>query len=647
MPTTTDDLPPQQLAAESGGGHEADPLVERMQKAVDASGNKWSSHFRRIGLNRQLMQGEVPDTVEISTDGSGRAARVRANMILSTAQTLLPHLYAKNPEYTIRPRRQAGTSGLIYQIARQFSETADIVLNAQMEAGGLKREGKRWVRSIQAARVGWLKLSYQKDYYRDPIIQRRINDSQDNLSRVKAQINEARKEGSSAEEQEAERQRLVDMITSLEEQVEVLRAEGLVVEFISVNDMRMDPGIDYLEDYLRADWLAQGIWMNARHVKEWFEVPDDEMSRLRLFRRSDEGRRSDQGTTSVTSDESLDRYDARVWEFWSKGTNSVYTFASGGKTHLRPPMHPRRLGQRWYPYFMAGFHWIDGFEWPTSDVEQLENLQDEYEETSRQRNEHRRANAPHWVARAADLDREDVIKIKTAGMREIVLIDVDLPIEQVIRPWPGVALNPGMYDQTPTRADIQWVSGADDAARGGVMRAKTLGEAEIVRSGLASRTDGYRDELEEMFEEIGRYGLEIILQEMSLEAVRRIAGPGAYWPSLAKDEIYNLVEIEVVAGSTGKPDHLRDQQQWSQILQPLTGLIDKIMALRAQGIPDPMNPYVSLLEHLLKVFDQRLDIESILPPVQQQPAQPAMQPGGAAEPGTAAVLPFPVPGGTT
>jgi len=55
-------------------------------------------------------------------------------------------------------------------------------------------------------------------------------------------------------------------------------------------------------------------------------------------------------------------------------------------------------------------------------------------------------------------------------------------------------------------------------------------------------------------------------------------------------------------------------------------MIGFVLQLRQQGTPDKENPYYQLLDQTLSRYDERLDIETIIPAMtQQQPQQPGVQ----------------------
>lgn len=644
--------------AENYPDSEKNKLLANFEKQVEASGKKWAPIFRDIRRARRLLEGEIPENVPSGAEGAGildssgdpiesdsgtsQRKKVRANLLQGTNEAMLPLVYARNPDVSVRPSEKVASEGPEYQQTRRWAETLEIVISHQLSTGGLKKQAKKATRSVQAAKVGWLKVSYQRDYGQDPEILNRMNDAQENLASIQGKIaNMAEGEGDS-QELELEGQQLRQQIEGLEQTPEVVRSEGIVVDHIPTEHMRMDPSVSALEDYQQADWIAHYTDIPVTEYRERFNVDDvTEMRGVKVYTTRSDGQSKDAETFQTNRTGADPGGDVRLWELWNRSDNTVYNWAEGAMDFCREPWVPQGLGQRWYPFFCFGFHWIDGKEWPQSVVDMLEGLQQEYNDTREQKNEHRKANVPHYIAAGEGIDPKEVESFAVAGAREVVVLNAQgRPLREIIAPSPQIQMNPQMYDTQATLFDIQWVSGLQDAARGGVRQAKTLGEAEIAENHLASRASNYQDEMEEMLTEMAQYVAQMLLLKMERRMVFKIAGENAIWPEMPRSDVFEMFQVEIRAGSTGKPDQRAEQETWTELLPHLVPMIEKIMVMRQQGMPDASNPLVKILEESLKRFDERLDLEAILPPMQQpqqamgmagQP-QPGMQPDPSQQP---------------
>jgi len=281
------------------------------------------------------------------------------------------------------------------------------------------------------------------------------------------------------------------------------------------------------------------------------------------------------------------------------------------------------MGKRWYPFFLLAFNWRDSTEeWPISEAALLENLCREYDVIRKQAYEHRKLCKPTYMTDSSRVnDAKDIKKFTVSDIGEVVAVNAaGTPIDDFIKPAIHPPYNPQIYDTMPILADIDRVSGVGDAQRGSVQRAKTATEANIQQGGLTGRMDEKRDQLEDWLTAIYRFSAEMLIQSMSIQEVQRLAGPEAFWPQVSKEELYTLVEIEVRAGSTGKPDQQQELEQWINILPMITENAQAIMQMRGQGVPDKENIYVQILIETLRRVDDRIDLEKFLPgePVEEE-----------------------------
>lgn len=633
-------------------GDEENPLVKRLAKWCRTRRKHWKERFDELRKGRGYLRGEV---------GEGRENEdlVRANLIHSTIQTLMPLVYARNPEVSVSPSESV-TPGQ-YAAIKKFARTMEIVLNRGFKDARLKDAMKQAVRSAFGSRLGWVKVTYQRDWGKDPHIMQRIEDAQDNIARIDALVSdlEEQEETGNVDGINAMRQRLQHLLDGLQQQVEVVVAEGLCIDFLAPEHVILDTNIRSLYETTRCRRIAHEFFLSVEEAKEQYpEVESWEQAKR--FTMGENGsilegdaEAPENATTGRSGESEDDRLEKvlRFYEVWDKTTNTVYTICEGMKQFAREPWQPERQGERWFPFFWVGFHLVDGYVQPLSLVDLLKELQDEYNETRTQLAEHRRISIPHWLADAAE-NVESLRRYSDAQMGEVVLIDANgRPLREVIDVANPPPFNPAVYDTTPVRVDVEMVSNVQNAQRGSVPTAKTATEAEILASGAAERSSEMTDAIEDTVEEIAKFVAEVFLQELTIMQVARMAGPDAVWPRMGKEDVFDLVQIEVRSGTSGKPDKARERQQWIELLPLVEKLLVAIMESMAPPTVDPVTgastgggdptPWVMLLRETFRRFDERLDVEEFLPmlsPGLQGPMAALMQ-GGAMGGGN--VVPMP------
>ena len=599
----------QENGGAAGGGDGQDRLDEALVSA-------WSERIRRAVRHEEPAHRAIRKARAYLRDGSEQGG---ANLIQSTLAALVPHIYARAPEVAVTP--EPNVEGVVPEHLRAFARTLERVVNRELQDAGIKRLGKRAVRAAMVSRVAWAKVIYQRDIFRDPQVERRLEDSQDNIRRLEALIASC-EDDKAREAHEADLARMRDLVAALEAQVEVVRSEGLVIDLVRAEDVLVSPEVRELADYRYAPWIAHRIWMSAQQARETFGLDDQALEGADRWRSGEDALGSPDGTETASQGLGADEGWLAVWEIWDKRTQTVYTWVQGCKGWAREPYQPQRLGEQWYPFFPLAFHWLECERWPRSDVELLRDLQEEYAETRAKYREHRRRAVPSRVALAGAIEPADTHKLADPELNEVVPVSIPagMKITDVVALLPYPPVDPALYDTSQVRADIELVSGLQDAARGSVLRAKTATEAEIMQMGLVSRVTERQDEVEAWITEIARYAGEVLLQELTPAQAERIAGEGAVWPALERDEIYRMVRIEVRAGSTGRPDQRREQETWIKLLPIIQEAIAQIVQAEAAGQQPLADAVRRLLQETLSRFDEGIDVEALLPASSPAPA---------------------------
>ena len=152
-----------------------------------------------------------------------------------------------------------------------------------------------------------------------------------------------------------------------------------------------------------------------------------------------------------------------------------------------------------------------------------------------------------------------------------------------------------MYEVRTIFDDIQLVVGAQEAQFGGLSKA-TATETSIAESARMSTMGANVDELDSFMSEITRAAGQVLLQNLSIQEVKKIVGPGAVWPEMTRDQIMEEIYLEIEAGSTGKPNRAAELAN-----------IERIMPFLLQ-IPG-MDPRW-LAKELLKRLDDKLELDS-------------------------------------
>jgi len=630
------DMSPQPEPSAPGELAKLEPseLGRKWVRNIAAARKHWEKLHKRIEHNRKLVAGfnwqQDPKT--------GRFIDPRANLIFSTVQATLPNIYARNPDVSVTGNWRNSDTKL-------FCETLQTVLSRQTKRANLKRRAKMSVISALVSYLGVLKVTYQRDIEDDPVIAERIPDTQDNILALDAGVRQVQ-DPQARDQAELHGEELREIVAGVEEQSEVIASEGLVIDRVLTENLLMDPAVCEFYDYEHADWLAQLVPMKRGAAQARYRV---DLSGAKAFKPDG------LGGVQIPGDEQPLAMDAQndgktcdddmicIIEIWDRVAQRVHTMADGCEFFVRQSYSPPRVGNRWYPFFVLPYAVLDGQFVAPCLVDLTEKLQDEHNSTRDKFAAHRELNRPGWIA-SADTNMKTLKRHVDALLGEVVLIDSEgKPLNQVIVPKQPIPVNPADYDTGLIRQDWEQVTGLQDAMRSTVVQPKTATEAGIMQQSLAGRTAEFRDKVEDWLAEIYNYAAQVLLMELTPAQVERYTGPNreeividpmtgmpapviverAYeWPQLSRDEVYDMVEIDIVAGSTGAPDKQQAQETWAQALPVIQPLVTQIMQLAAQGID--YGPLEALLRETLKRFDDRIDMDQFLP-AKHAPAQPQAQ----------------------
>ncbi len=572
--------------------------------------------------------------------GQLKGQTLRENLIFATLNVILVRIYARQPKIAVRAAERV--SGKEYPWLTDFGKTLELLINQQLRRAELKRHGKGWVRGAMTVAFAWLKVTYQRDYDSDPEINNRIADTQDNLARVERLIAEiGADDAEDTGDMDLKKRELEQQLEGLRAKLEVEVSQGIVVDRIDPADLIEDDGVG-LEDYKQSGFIAQKIWVAEEEfpTKYKIAVPENATRYTRGQSTGDSYTYSPAGkdATSATEQQTSGKWLC-VYEIWDRGTQSIFTALEGASQWVREPFRLEQNGRRFYPFFLLAFNWVDGEAYPMSDVAQWLPLQEDAQDRDQKRTDFIKAYKPGLITNASGLKKEQITHFVTAEGLEVTAIESADPIGTAFIPRPNPPFDERIYDTADIHAKLDIVSGAGDAAKGGVLRAKTATEAAIVQQGLSDRSTDRRDMIEDVLSEVGEYVGEILLQELTKEQVLTMVGGAvsksvdpesqqevetleAVWPELSREQIYNLVQIEVEAGSTGKPNQQAERETLTQLFPLLKEAMQQIVELRTGGKAKEAQGLIKLVDYGLRTMDERLSIEMFIPDAMDEEPPP-------------------------
>lgn len=555
------------------------------------------------------------------------------------------------------------------QDAQDFAQTAQIVVSQQWRQAKLKKKMRKALRSSLSVGPGWLK-AFMYSPPPSPALEKQLGDAQDNLKRLEMLQNEL------VEGHDADRAQTIEdiklTIRGLEAKKEQSVKWGLCIDFLRAEDVQVSLDVPSIFDYLEADWVSHDLYIEKKTAKARFpRMTDEDIKHAQVYYLRQTGQSNPDlqnvmlpntilplgsyvkstdnpgmgSTAGLLGGQDKPVEFVKIVEMWDQRDALIKTMCDGVKRWALEPFAPPQGSRRFYPFFMLGIFEVDGARYPQSLSWRMWKLQDEYSSRRSSGRKMRERSIPATCFDSGALPPEEAEKLKNSVEQEMVGIRTTTPgigIDKIVAAKPIAKIDPAIYDTKDILYDMNVVSGVQEAQASGEVSVDTATAADYQAEGFASRTGADRDVEEDLLNDLAQYTLEVALQAIPVEKVQKIAGRQAFWPfGMPIDDICNIVEIEIKAGTTGKPQQRADKEAWATLLPLMTNMITQIQMAESTGTPQGIQmaeTQKNLLRETIKRLDDRMSLESILAPLPVPVVTPGMpgMPATSAPPGTGA-----------
>lgn len=412
----------------------------------------------------------------------------------------------------------------------------------------MKKMAKKQVLASLTNGVAYFKQTFQRATGLPPDVERAIADHMAQISR--AQAIAADLQDDKITEDDAKIEELQEIVASLEGTEKIILREGLAIDYPDSLNIIPDRNMTYLPGFV-----------GCGHVTEQYVLTPDEIKRIYKVDVEENYRTYAETSSTPKEPGSTERATARVWEIWDKTTGLVCTVCDGYPDYLVEPTSPVTYTERFWPWFVYAPNAVDDEDdpFPPSDVELMMPMQMEINRAGESLRDHRYASRPGWVA-GSDIPLEDKAKMEGRAPHAIVVLKSLSPDEDIrkkFQEFPRTPIDPNLYSTQSAFTDVLRAVGSQEANLGGTSGA-TATESSIAESSRQSTLTSAIDEFDDLLTEMARAGGQILFQEMSPEKVKEIVGPGAVWPDQTRDEVAREIHLEVVAGSSGRPNRAQE-----------------------------------------------------------------------------------------
>lgn len=563
--------------------------VKALCDMVKEDKDKWEYAFKRMKHWRRFARGLQWPGMS-NEDLSDPDRPYVANITMRHLKQRTSSIYAKNPTYDWRRSQrlyfqlwdgtatqllmaqqiiasgmdQTGQYTGIVQEAMTYQASAQALEKVGQTLSGLyeyfireqlppaKKMMKKQVLASLTDGAAYFKQTFQRATDYPPDVTRALNDSMAQLQRLERLSADLADD--EFDENDAKMEELRLMVTELEGAQQIILREGLAIDYPDGTNIIPDKNMTYLPGFVGCGHVTEQYCLTVDQIKEIYGV--DVSTDYTQY--SEDGTKPIEGTIS-----DKEATTARVWEIWDRNEGLVYTVCDGYPDYLVEPHAPITYTERFFPWFVYAPNAVEDPDdpFPPSDVELIMPMQMEINRAGQALADHRYAARPGWVT-GSNVPDEDVMRMEQRKSHSISILKSLKPEEKVqdkFQPFPTSPIDPNLYNTGPAFSDILRSVGTQEANLGGSSGA-TATESSIAESSRQSTLESAIDEFDDLLTEMARAGGQILLQEMSVEKVKEIIGPGAVWPQSTREDIAKEIHLEVVAGSSGRKNRAQEVQ---------------------------------------------------------------------------------------
>lgn len=460
--------------------------------------------------------------------------RLLVNIAFATINVISPSVSVNHPKITVNARK--------YENAANAVVTEEIV-NYWWRHYECQKEFRRAVKDMLVVGHGWVKTGYrfvekdQTDY-----------EFSDELATPAPE--------------------------SITESELVITEDRPFVERISPFDMFVDPDATNMSDIR---WIAQRVRRPLEEVRK--DKRYNASARLEA-QPSHYTKWGQEGFMPRRSEKAEDSY-VEIWEFYDIDRGKMSVFCDGGDKFLVNPIDiPFTFG---HPFVMMRNYEVPETFYPMGELEAIEPLQMELNETRTQMMNHRKRFSRKWLYKEAAFDPEGRSALESDEDNVMVPVISDEPLGNVITPMPAVISPPEFYNQSNLiSADIDRVSGVSEYMRGALPEIRrTATEAAIAQDAANARASDKLAIVERGIADCARRLVMLAQQYMTGEQAIRVIGQGQQqmWLSFDRDYIKGEFDFEVEGGSTAPINESFRRQMALQVVDAMApfagaGIID-------------------------------------------------------------------------
>jgi len=626
-------------------------LVKELQSQVREARSHWEKRFKLMRSWQRFARGwQWVDQMELDD-------RYICNITLRHVQQRTAALYAKNPKAVARRRKRLDftmwdeSPEQLLQLQQKLAMGAmmpqDMMLYADIMQGkqmrdmidrvgktleivyeyqlsepipDFKAQLKQLVRRTLVNGAGYLKLGYKRLMEYSPDIQSQLQDAARKIAEM--QRIAADRADDEFDDDDLELEQLRIMVQTLQKSEQLISREGLDFSFPASTAIIVDPACTQLNGFVGAAWVAEEFCFSFDDIKRDFGIDVGAAgASTRKYRNS--GERMPQN--------SRQKPYATVWDYYDLVQQQRYWLCDGYEDFLNkadengePDFSPDVDCEQFHPYFVLMFNEVEDEQdiFPPSNVEVLRAQQLEINRSREALRQHRIGARPGTWGSTGFLQEEDKDRLETRRTHEHIELKIPpgTKIADVLQQIPHQGVDPALYEVDSIFTDVLRSTGDQEANFGGTSDS-TATESTFAENTRMSTLDSNRDELDAFLTKFAKAAGQVLLLEMDVATATEIAGRGAAWPTVSREEVAKELYLEVAAGSSGRPNkaiNVSTLERLAPIVLQIPGMKPSWLAKKFQ---EEIDPDVDFTDAYLAGLPSMTQLNAV-----KQPAQ-----GGEAE----------------
>ena len=445
--------------------------------------------------------------------GASTGDRLLVNISFSTINTLAPAVSIGRPKINVNPRKpEDGDKAIV----------TESIINYWWGHYGCQPEFQRAVKDYLILGHGWVKTGYRF------VEEAKLDD-----------IEYSADEAAGAEPAD-----------DVEAQT-IIREDRPFLERVDPFEMYIDPDATSVNDMR---WIAQRTrrpLKDAKIDKRYDAAARKELSPsgYQNYGNQDVGYMSAQQAFTSNPDNAY----CDIYEYYNIDTGEMCVFSDSGgdKFLIKPIKMPYEFG---HPFFMLRNYEVPGFFYPMGELEAIEPLQYELNETRTQMMLHRKRYSRKWLFQESAFDDDGRQALASDEDNVIVPVKSGENLNNVVVPMPALINPPEFYNQSSLITnDIDRVSGVSEYQRGAIPETtRTAREASIIAEAGNARVAEKLVAIENAIAQCASNLIMLAQQFMTGEMTVRILGTESapVWLTFDKDYINGEFDYTVEAGST-------------------------------------------------------------------------------------------------